>query len=432
MLRKLKNSWLSIFLAVVVIVSIILSFFIWVDPYSNTIRNHTDTTSTKQFNIQSIGDIYLPTEVVRVNDDGSAQTLYGQKKNLVLTTRNIVSKWNFGSPTRISHDDQQRYLDTMRIPKTVVLSYYSPVPTAIFNQVFSQDLNGHRISEVTRIVLPLNGSSTAYLLNDQNYAVYRLRLHANHNRQLNSLMHSRNGNRVTVDRRIMGHRVYSFYMRGITLPSFAYQVDTQKIGDVTHGLINGTNNGNFSMTNKGDTLVYQNGTNKRMSYNRQTKMVNYYNYLGKNSNLSTSQLYSTLYQRLTKTGVVMDSMRFDHFSERQRAITYVPYVEGFPVYSPNEYGLVKISDNYEGLEHYHFSLKSLQTPVPTNAAKVRLPSTSAVVNELRQSGKGKDISGIRVGYNWDDQDNDDKIVTLRPTYFVNYHGSWVNYQELLK
>lgn len=432
MLRNLKNNWLSIFLAVAVIVSIILSFFIWVDPYSNATRNRTDTTSTKQFNIQSIGDIYLPTEVVRVNGDGSAVMLYGQQKNLMLTTRNIVSKWHFAAPTRISHNDQQRYLDTMRIPKTVVLSYYSPVPTAIFNQVFSQDLNSRRIGKVTRIVLPLNGSSTAYLLNDQDFAVYRIRLHGNNNQQLNALMHSKSGSQVNVDRRVMGHRVYSFYMRGITLPSFAYQVDTQKIGDVTHGLINGTNNGNFSTTNKGNTMVYQNGTNKRMSYNRQTKMVNYYNYLGKNSNLTTSQLYSTLYQCLTKTGVVMDSMRFDQFNEKQQAITYVPYVEGFPVYSPNEYGLVRISDNYEGLEHYHFSLKSLQTPVPTNVARVKLPSTSAVVNELRQSDKGKEITGIRVGYNWDDQASDEKTVTLRPTYFVNYRGTWVNYQELLK
>ena len=128
----------------------------------------------------------------------------------------------------------------------------------------------------------------------------------------------------------------------------------------------------------------------------------------------------------------MDSMRFDQFNEKQQAITYVPYVEGFPVYSPDGYGTVKISENYEGVERYRYSLYSLQTPVPTNAEKVKLPSTAAVVNELRQSGKYKEISGIRVGYNWDSQSTDEKTVTLKPTYFVDYHGTWINYQELLK
>ncbi len=432
MIRKLKDSWLSIILAIVVIFSIVLSFFIWVAPYNNATHNRGDAGNVKQFNLQSIGDIYLPTEVVRVKSDGSAEMLYGQRDNLVLTSRNIINKWHFGNPTRVSHDDQQHYLDMLRMPKTMVLSYYYPVPTAVFNQVYSQDLNTKRMGRVTRIVLPLNNRNTAYLLNDSNFAVYRVHLSKNQNQKLNSLLASTGGGQVNVDRRVIDHRIYSFYMRGITLPSFAYQVETQKIDNVTHNLMNDTNGNNISTSNKGNITVYQNGTNKRLTYNHETKTISYDNYLGKNNNLSTTQLYNTLYQRLTKTGVVMDSMRFDQFNEKQQAITYVPYVEGFPVYSPDGYGTVKISENYEGVERYRYSLYSLQTPVPTNAEKVKLPSTAAVVNELRQSGKYKEISGIRVGYNWDSQSTDEKTVTLKPTYFVDYHGTWINYQELLK
>ena len=189
-------------LALVVIFSIVLSFFIWVAPYNNATHNRGDAGNVKQFNLQSIGDIYLPTEVVRVNGDGSAEMLYGQKENLVLTSRNIISKWRFGNPTRVSHDDQQHYLDMLRMPKTVVLSYYSPVPTAVFNQVYSQDLNTKRMGRVTRIVLPLNNRKTAYLLNDRNFAVYRVHLFQNHNQKLKSLLASKSGGRVNVDRRV--------------------------------------------------------------------------------------------------------------------------------------------------------------------------------------------------------------------------------------
>lgn len=432
MIRKLKDSWLTILLALVVIFSIVLSSFIWVSPYNNATHNRGDAGNVKQFNLQSIGDIYLPTEVVRVNGDGSTEMMYGQKKNLIVTTRQIVSKWHFGNPTRVGHDDQQHYLDMMRMPNTAVISYYSSIPTAIFNQVFSQDLNVKRMGRVTRIVMPLDNKKTAYLLNDRNFSVYRVRLSRNHNQELAALFNSKDGGRVNVDRRVIAHRVYSFYMRGITLPSLAYQVNTQEIDNVTHNLMNDTNGNNISTTKKGDLSIYQNGTNKRLTYNRKDKTVNYNNYLGKGNNLSTTQLYNTLYQRLTKTGAVMDTMRFDQFNERQRAITYVSYVEGFPVYSPNNYGMVEISENHEGVEHYRYSLYSLQTPLPTSAERVRLPSTSAVVNELRQNDKYKEITGIRVGYSWDNQLTDDKTVTLKPTYFVNYHGSWVNYRDLLK
>lgn len=128
----------------------------------------------------------------------------------------------------------------------------------------------------------------------------------------------------------------------------------------------------------------------------------------------------------------MDSLRFDQYNAKQQAITYLPYVEGFPVYNSNGYGAVKIAENREGVDRYRFSLYSLQTPLPSNRRRIKLPSTLAVTNQLKQSVKYKDITGIRVGYCWANQDAGSKSVTLTPTYFVNYHGTWVNYQDLLK
>lgn len=69
--------------------------------------------------------------------------------------------------------------------------------------------------------------------------------------------------------------------------------------------------------------------------------------------------------------------------------------------------------------------------MPIKESRVKLPPSSVVYNELRQAGKDKDITGLRIGYRWDDQNADSKVVKLEPTYYIYYHGKWVAYQTLI-
>lgn len=68
--------------------------------------------------------------------------------------------------------------------------------------------------------------------------------------------------------------------------------------------------------------------------------------------------------------------------------------------------------------------------MPVNKKMTTLPSSAVVFNGLRNAGKNKDIKGMRIGYQWSSSQNN-KTVTLTPTYYLKYHGSWVNYENLV-
>ena len=65
MLAKIKDNWLAIVLTIVVVISLILSGIVWVNPYRSDHRFFGDsgTSTGRQVTTQSMRDIYLPTQV---------------------------------------------------------------------------------------------------------------------------------------------------------------------------------------------------------------------------------------------------------------------------------------------------------------------------------------------------------------------------------
>lgn len=429
-MQKIRTNWLSILLAIAVIISLVLSGLIWASPYANN-RMRTDANNlNKRFTAQSIGDIYLPTEVVRVNGSGDQYRMYGQHENAVLTAQKTLSKWHLLHLTRVSHGDSREYLDTLRTPHSLVLSYAAPIPTSIFNQTFSQNLSPNRLSQIQRIVLPSNNQHVMYLLDDHNFQVYRLNLTKSSTAAIHKLASQKSGHQIPMDRQAIGESLFAVYPHGLRLPGYAYQVVSQDIDNVAGNLLNSNQTSNLNARREGQTISYSNN-GRRLSYNEATGLFDYVNYTGKDSNPSTQQLYNTIYQRLKRTGIGLDVLHFDAYSRKHQQITFRSYVETFPIYSENDYGLVKIAETNQGIENYRFSRYSLQTPLPVKRENIRLPSTAAVLNQLKAAGKEKQVTGLRLGYLWQIGATNHGIV-LEPTYLIKYHGDWIDYRAVLK
>lgn len=78
------------------------------------------------------------------------------------------------------------------------------------------------------------------------------------------------------------------------------------------------------------------------------------------------------------------------------------------------------------------SIYSVQVPLPIDQQEVRLPSSTVVFDQLHASSHFREVKGLRVGYLWKTDNKNKKVVKLTPSYFVKYHGNWINYTELIK
>lgn len=429
MIKKIKTNWLAIALTIVVLISLFLTAIVWLNPAQS--RTHDSAGSRNLSTTQSIGDLYLPTQVVHVDSHQQQYLLYSSKKNLIAEIRQRLCSWQLGRTSLVKSNNSDVYLSYLHQPNSVMVSYPDSVTRTIFNETSSQSLDTSRIKQIDHILIPLNNPRSIYLLTDHGYKVYRARItQSKESTDLKKVIS--HTNKVMVDHKIIHGQTMLLYPKSFSLPVFGYQLTVQNIDTLSQNLISTNKQSSISTDHDGNTTIYRDGENKRLIFNHQNGTLRYENYVSREDVPKSSQLYSYFFSRIAKTGIPMDNLRYDGISNHQRTINYRSYVEGFPIYNTNGYGDIRMSSSVNGMNKAWLSLYSIQVPLPLNQKPVRLPSTTTVFNELRASNRLKDITGIRVGYLWKENTGNNSTVKLTPTYFVDYHGQWVNYTELQK
>lgn len=133
MIKRIKINWLDIALATVVIISLILSGIIWTNPFQYDHPRDTSNSGTQNNSTQSIGDLYLPTQVVKNGSGQEQKILYSSRVNLVRQVQRQMKHWQLGRSVLVKNNNSDVYLSYLRQPNSLMLSYSDPVPATIFN-----------------------------------------------------------------------------------------------------------------------------------------------------------------------------------------------------------------------------------------------------------------------------------------------------------
>lgn len=432
MLKKLKSNWQSIALTVVVIISLFISWIIWTNPFPFDGTRHENITSnqSQQYTPQSMGDVYLPTKAIETNRRGNQSQLHSSKANLILSVKKELQHWKLGHAGVVKQNNSDVYLSYLRKRNSLMLTYPDEVPCAVFDETFSQSIDTDRVNQINHIVIPLNGQHEIYLLSDYHYSIYRVRVEKGDFSHIRKLLTSLE--RIPVDHKIVNGAAVLMYPRSFELPVLGYQVTSQNIDTLSASLMNTSQHTTITANRNGDETTYTNGTNRRLIFNRKTGTLKYENYLSKDDRESTSQIYQHFYNRLTAMGIPLDNLRYDEVSDHGRKLNYRAYVNSFPIFNSEGYGEVTLESTSAGNERYWLSLYSLQVPLPLDQQKVRLPSTTEVINQLHANNRIREIKDLRIGYVWKTTDKTERVVKLVPTYFVKYRNHWVEYTELVR
>lgn len=432
MIRKLKTNWQAIALTVVVIISLLLSWVIWTNPfpYEGARHENFSNSQSQQYTPQSMGDVYLPTKVIQTSKNGSQNQLYSQKANLVLSVKKQLQHWKLGRTSIVKRDNSDVYLSYLRKRNSLMLTYPDEVPAAVFNETFSQTIDTERVGQINHIVVPLNGQHEIYLLNDHRYSVYRVRVSKGNFNNIRQLLLPMK--KIPVDHKIINGAAVMMYPHSFELPTIGYQVTRQNIDNLSTSLMSTNQHTTVTANHNGNETTYTDGTNRRLLYDHRDGTMKYENYLSKDDRESTSQIYPHFYTKLTKIGVPLDNLRYDEVSSHGRRLSYRTYVNGFPIFNSNNYGEITLESTSGGNERYWMSIYSLQVPLPIESQNVKLPSSTEVINQLHTTNRLKDVKTLRVGYAWKTENKNHHTVKLVPTYFVQYRGHWVEYTDLEK
>ncbi|WP_412989346.1 YycH family regulatory protein [Pediococcus siamensis] len=438
-MRGMRTSRILIHLGLifVVLLSVVLSWYIWTNParYERTKQQQSGRNSTSviqnEQSKKSVGDIYLPTQVIYRQSSTNTNLLNNTNVSLTDSLRTAIEKWHLLRASRQSVNDQKAYQAIVDQNETVMLKYPDTVTAGIFNDAFKQDL--HISGKISRIVFSVTKRNEVYLLNDENYAVYKVRTTNQDLVRIRELLSGKNISKMAVAETLFNHQLITDYQTPVKVPGYSYLVNKQTAAYFVSTLMDSDNASSVASKEQGNKTIYTD-SNKRMSVNNKQGTVSYEDASGQQSyHESASKALSQSFTVLKQLEVSLDNMRYYNYNSKNNAVVYRSHVEGFPIFNQTNYGTVQVELTGPRTKQINFSLYSLQIPVPTGKRQTTLPSTQTVLQNLQAIGyKLSEVKGIEIGYQWKTDPASDLVVNLTPTWYINYKNKWQTYQTLLE
>lgn len=178
--HKLRRFILPILLTILILLSVVLSMYIWLNPSRYEHESKVSTTSSNSsLTTRTIDDIYLPTQLIHTNSQGGQSLLINKNVSLVSQFSEQLRKWDARSISKVRITSAKSYRALLNGTDSYVLNFPDSITVSMFNTVFKQHLSNFRSSEFSRIVIPVNDTNHIYFLNDDHHEIYSVRLKKN-------------------------------------------------------------------------------------------------------------------------------------------------------------------------------------------------------------------------------------------------------------
>lgn len=440
---KIRRYLLHIGLFIAVVISLILSAIIWVDPATFHRTTMTQTTTNESTSVNnnishySWDDVYLPTNIVLTKNKQQFQ-LTSNQQDIVEKMRDESKNVHIKDISVKESNNFNTYHNELLNTDNIMLSYSGPMSIGIFEKIIDKHslFNHYADRKFKHLVMPLNNHKVVYLFNDNDLKVYRVDLKEDIPSKVYEVVNGKNIQQTPVQYQEITKNIFILnYPQGVSVPKYSYLISKENTSlFVTHLLGSSSSNSIGTQEHKGVT-VYSTDNGQRLMIDNKTGMVNYTSaqHGSHRDKMSFNKILRDNFDNLNNLGVTLDNVRYQGYNPTKRIVTYQSYINNYPIISNNDYGTYEINLQKDGTIQYTFSIDNLQVPLPNNDQKVNLPPTNQIIQDLHNNNYDiNKVQNIEVGYDWSQNPDSQMVVDLIPTYFIKYNGRWINYQNLNK
>ncbi|MCF6515583.1 hypothetical protein GSH19_05375 [Lactobacillus sp. S2-2] len=428
MLKKIRGKILPLLLAIVIGISLVLSAFILINPsnYSNA-NNQNESTELRNENSDTkIHDLYAPTQVIQNWSNGQQYTLTSETSNVINDFFNEIKSNSIERITAKNSLDNNDYFEFLKNPNQIMLNYESKIPFNLTDiSVNKTQKSKAKKVEFNRIIVPLNNKNRYYLLNDDNKKVYELRVKSlNYDRIYQILNKNIKRQQVQINR--LNNKPFVYYQKPTSMKVYAYLLKQQTQSFYTSNVFGNSNDENVKR--RQNRTIYSN-QNQILTFNDNDIRYNDYRVDDKDSNYE--QELKSAYYGAINIGVPIDNSVFYGYDKKNDTVNFRNLIESYPIFSQKRIGTYTYHST-KSSKNYQFSDENFQVPIPSNKNNVKLPNTNEVLSEIAKVGINiRDVSDIKIGYQTKFNKKNNLLVSLVPTWFINYQNNWYNYNQLL-
>lgn len=430
---KLSDVLLKAGLAIVIVVSIILSFLIWTNNarYERNPDTKITTSTDKSKTDRKLSDIYLPSQILQKNQD-QAYMVYNHRENPNLSYKKQIKKWQIQNIQAAKVYDSTDYLKLVNQKHQIQLVYPDELTWRLFRKIYSlKDSQSKRDFSFSRIIMNTNNKKLLYLTDDSTRQVRTLTLKDTQVAELKKLLKGADL-RLPVEEKEFNGATTLFYTQSVEMTPYSYLISRENINNYISTLLSdASTDASIEARESGNTTTYYKGLYKKLALNASNDQVQFEDYTDTLTINSTTELLENSYKRLLNVGNSLTNVRYFGSDPKTQSVAYYSYVEGFPVFNQAEFGNTTIQLTPSG-QILRFSSRSLQVPVPAENQESTLPPTQTMLDQLSAHGVDvRTIKGIQLGYRWVQSNNTQQVIDLKPTYYIYLDNAWKDYTDLL-
>ncbi|MQS75551.1 YycH family regulatory protein [Companilactobacillus halodurans] len=428
---KFSRLIVQLLLVVAVITSVVLSFFIWTNTARYQRGRDVDVTSSTDSNKSEIpmNQVISPTSVIW-HDKNDQHLIYNSNENISLSIQKVMEDWKISEPKSVSKKDGAYYQKVIQAKNTIQLVYPTAISISSFGYLLNNDgLKKSNSHQFNRILINLKNKKikNIYLANDNNYAVYQAKVKNSSSNPISKLVKQANIN-LKIRLNIMKHGIFTFYSNPIKLQSYSYVVTGKKDSEYTSALFD-SNTGGLVTSEDNNVYTYNYGESKRLVSDHNTEELTLDDYTDTSVPKSQLAFLQRGYQKVVNLQNPVSNLRLYRADWKKKNLTFREYVEGFPIFKKSQFGSVRINFSRKGSTE-KFLNKNLEVPVPSNQTATKLKSTTAIFKGLQRVGYSpNDVQDVEVGYQWEEETDNEKVVDLKPTYYIRIGNHWKPYNE---
>lgn len=431
-LRELVKQYLLIvMLALLVIVSLMLSFGIWGSMGERSIyltsseNNDSEKRLVSEKNIESVYDF----DAIILNKDKKHKRIASSRG----ANRDILSNMGNWHVEDVSTEkiDEVQYLALMKENDTVILGYPDQVIGSLVEARLNISVGLTDDDRIDRIQVPLNGKGEIRFFNDRTRAVYRAKI-KNSGTALTDIKWP--SDQVEVDWVWRQGRVRMNYLGDVKLKKKSYLLDESEKSDVVSTAFKSTGKTPYIVQDENDKnglngsseVEYTDGDTRRLLLDEQSGNVSLTEYDNKHIPKLMSNNMVHAYETLVSIKEVPENMYYFEELDDGAKLSYRLYVNGVPMFMSDNFGFGAVSVAYEqNRQTIDYSVYSLQVPLPDkDEQEVSLGNTEDVMTALKNVGVDTaKVQGISLGYRWL-EDDQERYITLQPGWFVQIDNHW--------
>ncbi|TLQ50832.1 hypothetical protein FEZ34_07400 [Lacticaseibacillus casei] len=434
---KLSNWILRVSLIAMVILSFVFTSLIWRNPSRQERRNtsNVQVTTENDPNVKKLeGTIYLPNQVYYTHG-GQKQLLMEANANMSRQVRQTMADWHMTKIKTIGKVSSTNYDNYLQQDDSLQLIYQDVMSFKQFEQWYFNKQPNLKSSDFhfNRILLNLEtGANRLTFINDATRTVYEAKLTNVTTGQLENLVKKRSTKAFPIEEKRLSGNEVAFFTQPIKLQPYAYLMDQQSANYYVSLLMPSKTASNVDAREIGDSTLYTAGSTRRMTADSTTGAIEFENYAAAFPNNGLANFFHATFKGLSALQMTnLSSMRYFQYDASRGSVIYKTYAQGFPIFKADQKGDVRVRYTQTS-EEINFSNTNLTVPIPTNQPAQTLPATATIVDQLVAAGyRASQITDILIGYQWIGSSNDQQVVDLQPTYYVEMKGEYRDYQSWL-